>query len=100
MRRVERLGNLADNVERPLRLDSAVAAQEAPQVRSFDVAHRQIEDAVFFAGGDDRDDVRMVEARGELRLAEEALTEAVLSRLERQIPPARAQGASRRDLLK
>src|SRR5438045_9776342 len=92
MRRVERLGNLADNVERPLRLDSAVAAQEAPQVRSFDVAHRQIEDAVFFAGGDDRDDVRVVEARGGLRLAEEGLTEGGPSRLEPPSPHPTSTG--------
>ena len=51
-------------------------AQELLEVAAGDVAHRDVELALVLAGVVDRDDVRMVERGGELRLAQEALSEA------------------------
>ena len=78
MGRVERLGDLFEQVERSFWLELAFAAQQLTQVGPFDVPHREIEDALFLAGSDDPDDMRMVEARRELRLTEEAPTEAIV----------------------
>ena len=55
-------------------------SQEARKVASLDVAHREEEHAVRLAGGVDRDDVRMLERRGDLRLAEEAIAEPLVAR--------------------
>ena len=78
-------------------------ASSAPRVLSsacrlgpLDVAHREEEDAVDLVGVVDRDHVRVVERRGELRLAEEARAELLVVReLRRRSPsaPPCARGA-------
>ena len=79
VRRVERA--------RDLRADRAAPApgRAAPSLRSsarrsraLDVAHRQVQPAVGLAGVVDRDDVRVLERRCELGLAQEALAEALV----------------------
>ena len=52
--------------------------EEPGQVAPLHVAHRDVEHAVRLAGVVDRDDVRMLERRGDLRLAEEALAEPLV----------------------
>ena len=70
-----------------LQMASARAGSSAPsarrsalQVRSLDEAHREVEAAVDVARVVDRHDVRVLERHGELRLAREALAEALVER--------------------
>jgi hypothetical protein len=70
--------DLVDEVERALGLEAPLAPQQIPQIGAFDVLHRDVEDAVVFAGRDRPHDVRMVEARRQLRLPEEAPPEALV----------------------
>ena len=44
VRRVERVGDLRDEVERALRVERSFASQQLAQVRAFDVLHREVED--------------------------------------------------------
>ncbi len=60
---VERLGNLREEVDGALRLQCSVLGDDLRQIGSFDVAHREEEDAVLLPRLVDRDDVRMVERR-------------------------------------
>ena len=50
------------------------------QIRSLDVAHRDVELAVGLTGLVDRDHVRVVDRRGELRLGQEPLAESCVLR--------------------
>ena len=56
----------------------AAALQARLQVAPLDVAHRDEEEVVGRPGLVDRDDVRMVDRRGELRLAQEPVTERLV----------------------
>ena len=75
VRGVERVGDLRGDRDRARRLERALATQQRLQVGPVDVAHRDEEAAVGLARLVDRDDVRVVEARGEPRLAEHPLAE-------------------------
>src|SRR5205823_13807018 len=75
---VERLCDVCEQRQRPLGLEPAMLAQELLEVAAGDVAHRDVELALVLAGVVDRDDVRMVERSGELRLAQEALAKALV----------------------
>ena len=69
VRGVERVGDLAEQVERAPRVERAVADQ-VDERRPVDQAHREVQAVVGLAGVVDRDDVRMVErapARGPRR---------------------------------
>ena len=72
---VERVGDRAQDAQRPFGLELAFLLDQLSEVLAFDVAHGDVEDPVGFAGVEDRDDVRVVEARCELGLAQEALAE-------------------------
>ena len=79
VRRVEGLRDLADEVDCAFRLERSLAPEDLAQVGAIDVRHRQIEATVLrLTGGERRHDVGMVEARRELRLAQEALPEALV----------------------
>ena len=69
--RVERVADLGEQVERALVADAIARVDELPKVVAFDVLHRQEEDVALLAGGIDRDDVRVLQARGQLGLEEE-----------------------------
>jgi hypothetical protein len=66
MRRIESFGHLRDERERPLRLEGGLAAKQLTEVGARDVRHREVEHAVHLAGGEDRNDVRVIEARREV----------------------------------
>ena len=53
--------------------EPALASQQRAQVVAVDVAHRQVQAALVLARVEDRDDVRVVDVRGDARLADEAL---------------------------
>ena len=63
---IDRPGDLANKAECALWLERALAAKKLAQVRPLDVRHRKVEVAVLLAGIEDRDDMRVIEARGEL----------------------------------
>jgi hypothetical protein len=75
VRGVEGAADLRDDRGRPARREPPLAAQERVEVRARDVAHDQVEVAVLLAGAVDRDHVRVVDRRGQPRLALEALAE-------------------------
>jgi hypothetical protein len=75
---VERGSDLFDDRERALGLKRSVTAQKRAKVGAGDVAHRDVEELPEFARLVDRDDVRMVERRSELRLAEEPLAKGIV----------------------
>ena len=62
-------------VERPFVRD------EPREIRALHVAHREEEHSLGFPCPEDRNDVRMVERGGQLRLAQEALPEALVARV-------------------
>jgi hypothetical protein len=78
VRRVERRPDLADDPRRTLGRKPALAAHQAADVVAGDVAHRDVRDAVLLARVIDRDDVGVVDRRGDLRLAHEALPDRLV----------------------
>ena len=93
VRRVERARDLLQQVERLPEPERPLLLQQRAQVDALDVAHGDVEEAVRLARVVDRDDVRVVERGGDLRLADEALAEGVVAgqrrrhQLERDLPP-------------
>ena len=76
MRGVERLCDLRDERDRALGVQSALPPEKLTQVDAFHVLHREVQHAAFLAGVEDRYDVGVIEARRELRLPQEAPSEA------------------------
>ena len=70
-------GDLAADVDRPVRAQAPVGAQDRGQVLALDELHREVEHPVDLAGVVDGDDVRVLERGGDPRLAREALAEAL-----------------------
>jgi len=75
VRDVERSGDVRDQRDRPLGLERPLAAQKAAQVDAFDPLHRDVEEPAVFAGVEHRDEVGMLEQRGDAALAQEPLAE-------------------------
>ena len=85
VRCVEGLGDLIEERERTRRRQPLLASEQVAEVATVDVSHREVEHSAGVPGRDGGDDVRMVEARCELRLAQEPLPEAlVFSELRRE----------------
>ena len=88
VQRARHLGNDADRVGRV----QTAASQALFQVAPLDVAHRDEEEVLGRPGLVDRDDVRMVDRRGQLRLAQEWASERLVlgepprQQLERDLP--------------
>ena len=61
------------------RSGSRPSREERLQVDAVDAGHRDVEQAALLARVVDRDDARVVERRGELRLAQEPLAEVGLA---------------------
>ena len=78
VRRVERFGDLGEDVDRSPGLERARLGNELGEVTALDVAHGEEENPVVLAGLEDGDDVRMVEGGGDLRLAQEAFPKAIV----------------------
>ena len=93
MGRIERRSHLAHEPGRPMRLEVARSCDRGAQVHAVHEPHRDVEDAVLLPRGVDRDDVRVLDQRGEARLAHEAVPEPLLVRqvgsdqLQRDRPP-------------
>ena len=77
MGRVEGARHLRENSDRVRRVKAA-ALEAILQVTPLDVAHGDEEEVLGRPGLVDRDDVRMVDRRGQLRLAQEAVTERLV----------------------
>ena len=75
---VERRCDLSDQRDRPRRLEAPVAAEHRAQIAPVDEAHRDVDVPVGLAGGIDRDHVRMVDARGQLRFAQDAVARGLV----------------------
>ena len=80
VRRVERAAELPRERQRLSGGQRAALAEQRAQARPRDVAHREVEHAVDLARVVDRDHVRMLERRDELRLAQEPRAELVVVR--------------------
>ena len=76
MRGVEGVRDLPRDRDRASRLEGALATQQRLQVGSVDVPHRDEEASFRLARLVHRDDVRMVEAGRESRLAQKPFAEA------------------------
>jgi hypothetical protein len=85
VRGIEGLSDGAEQVERPLRVERSVPLEHTSEVRAGDVAHGDVQEVARLARLVDRHDVRVLEARGQLGLAQEALAEArVLGKARRE----------------
>jgi hypothetical protein len=76
VRRVESGSHLRDDRDRPLGRQRAVRPDHRAQVGALHVAHRLVEHAVVLAGVVERQHVRVIDRRGDARLALEALAQA------------------------
>jgi hypothetical protein len=70
VRGVERLRDLREKVDGPLRLQCSLPGDDLREIGAFDEAHGEKEHAVLLARLIDRDDVRVVERGRDARLAE------------------------------
>ena len=78
MCRAERAGDRGDDVCGALGVERALLLEQVLRVLTVHVAHRDPEDALLLACLVDRDDVRVVERRGQARLTRKALTERLI----------------------
>ena len=78
MRCIKRVGDLRGQVDRAPRLEPPFPPKQLAKIDPVDVRHREKQEALMLARRDSRDDVRVIEARGDSRLAHEALAEAVI----------------------
>jgi len=72
--------SLLDEIDRPVGLEATLAAQYLPEIRTVDQLHDEVQASVLLSRTERWDDVRIVEARCELGLAQEALPEALVAR--------------------
>jgi hypothetical protein len=72
VRVVQRVGHLAGDLKRVVHRELALAVQPVPQRLPLDVRHHVIDQPVGLVRIVQREDVRVVQARGDLDLAEEA----------------------------
>src|SRR5262249_5475832 len=79
VRDVERIGDVGQQVDRALRGQAGLGVQHVAQVEALDVLHRDVKEAFNLAGIEDRHDVRVVQAGGRSRLADEALAKAAVA---------------------
>ena len=77
---VEGLGHLCADGDRAGGLERAFLLQQALEIRALDVAHREVQLPVGFAGVMDGDDVGMLECGSEARFDEEALAKPAILR--------------------
>ena len=88
----ERVGDLAQDPSRLVRREHAALVQALGEVVAVDVRHHEEDELLLLVDGVDRDDVRMRELRGRLRLAEEARLDLAAERqlgrqqLDRDLP--------------
>ena len=78
VRGVERRGDLGGERDRPRRLEAPVAPQHGAEVAALDQPHGDVDVPVRLAGRIDRDHVGMVDAGGQLRLAQDALARGLV----------------------
>ncbi len=76
VRRVEGVGDPRHHPRRAARRNPAALGDELLEARALHVAHGDVEPALVLARAVDRDDVRVLQARRDQRLAHEQLAEA------------------------
>jgi hypothetical protein len=79
VRGVERRGDLPDDRDRALGSDRSFAAAERPEVGALDEPHGDVDLAVGLTGLVHGDDVRVVDRRGEPRLARDAIAKGLVA---------------------
>ena len=84
VRRVERGGDLAEDVERDLRLEPGGAAQPLREVAALHPPHAQVRPPLVLAGLEDVDHVRVIERRQQAPLALEPRPERRIGRQRRR----------------
>jgi hypothetical protein len=77
--RVERLGDRREDAKRSVRLQPSVALENVAEVAPGDETHGEIQLALCLARAVDRDDSRVLDSGSRSRLAQEALTEAIVA---------------------
>jgi hypothetical protein len=91
--RVEGTRDLTDEIDGAVGAQRSLALEDLAQVEPVHEAHDEVEHLVLLAGGERRDDVRLVERGSDPRLAQEPLPEALVLRkrgdqyLERDLVP-------------
>ena len=80
VRRVERGGDLRDDLDRAFGRQGAVPRDQLAEVLSLHVAHRDVQDTAGLAGGVDRHDVRVLGRGRGLGLVDEPPPERVVGR--------------------
>ena len=98
VRRVERRANLSHDAQRASERQGTLLRQECLEIASFHGRHGDVEKAVYLTRVVDRDDVRVVEGRGELRLPEEALPKVSLA--ERRSQQLQCGGSAEANVLR
>ena len=78
VRGIESGGHLSDQGDRTCGLKATVAPERGAQVTALDQAHRDVDVPVRLAGRVDRNHVRVIEARGQLRLAQDAIARCLV----------------------
>jgi hypothetical protein len=77
---VERVGDLRDEIQRALRLESALTLEQLAEVFALHVVHREVKSPLLLAAGERGDDMGVFEARCELRFTQETPAEALVTR--------------------
>ena len=80
MGRIEAVAHLSGQVHCLQRWEVPLPGDELSKVRPVHIAHRDVELAVLVSGIEDRNHVRVVDRRGDPRLALETLTELLIRR--------------------
>ena len=76
---VERVGHLREQRECAIGIERPFAREKLAQIRSVDIPHRQIDRALRLPKIEDRNRVRMVEARRDRRLANQSLAKSLVA---------------------
>ena len=90
---IESASDLPDKLDRAVGLEPSLPLEQALEIDPLDVAHGDVESAPVLAGVVDGDDVGVIDRRGNARLAQKPLAEALVlgevwgQKLERHLAP-------------
>ncbi len=71
----QRIGDFAQNAPHFHRRYRTVLLEALAEVVALDIRHDEVNEIVFLFDGVDRNDIRVIELRGSLRLAQESLAD-------------------------
>ena len=75
---VECSRDLVEDEQRASEAERPFLLEDVREVAALDIAHRDVQAAAFLARVEDRDDVRMVEAGGDMGLLQEAVAKLIV----------------------